>query len=143
MSVRIWLCLPVVALALSGCATHDRSAWVSETRCADFSVQIYFSEYSAEITDAARQVLANAARQVKGCAAPQITVVGLADYQGASEANLVLSRKRAQAVAGLLQQNGFAAPTFRMAAAGDAGSITPAGQAEPLRRRADVFFDLP
>jgi peptidoglycan-associated lipoprotein len=142
---RLSVCLPlcIASVAVAACATSDRRDLVRDTHCADFSVQLYFPEESAEVTRAAERVLSDAAEQVRGCPAPRITVVGLADYRGPPNVNLALSRRRAEAVAVLLQKNGFAAPSFRMTAAGETGAVTPSGQIEPLRRRADVFFDIP
>lgn len=138
---RAMACLAVVAAtALSGCAaTRDRSRLVRDARCADFSFQIYFAENSAQVSRSARGVVAEAGRQIKGCPAAVIEIVGLADYRGDAAANLALSRQRGEAVALVLTRAGFPQPAFRVQAAGEAGAVTAAGDAEPLRRRAEVF----
>jgi outer membrane protein OmpA-like peptidoglycan-associated protein len=69
-------------------------------------------------------------------------VLGLADNVGAPDVNLALSKKRAAAVTDALAEVGFRNVEFDVAAAGDTGSITGSGEARPLRRRADVQFDL-
>jgi peptidoglycan-associated lipoprotein len=133
----------VTALVLQGCATGGRERIVRDGRCADFSFQIYFEQQSAGVTSAADTVMTDAARQIQGCPEPAVEIVGLADFRGAPAPNLALSRQRAEAVAGALQRKGFAAPSFRVLAAGEAGAITPEGEAEPLRRRAEVFVRFP
>lgn len=128
------------ATALAGCAaTRDRSRLVRDTDCADFSFQIYFAEDSAQVSRSARGVIAEAAQQLKICPAAAIEIVGLADYRGDAASNLTLSRRRGEAVALALARAGFPQPAFRVQAAGEAGAVTPAGDAEPLRRRAEVF----
>ncbi len=135
----------VMAAALASCGTvkNPRDRIVKPTReCADVTVQIYFEPQSAEVTKEGRAVLKAAAAQAKGCTVSQVSVLGLADAAGAPDANLALSEKRAQAVAQALKATGLPAATFETAAAGQAGAITAAGDARPLRRRADVTLKL-
>ena len=110
--------------------------------CQDFAVQIYFERDSAELTSEARGVLKGAGALTKGCKVASIHVVGLADAVGASDGNLELSKKRANAVTEALAKIGFRNVEFDVAAAGDLGAVTQNGEARPLRRRTDVKFDL-
>jgi outer membrane protein OmpA-like peptidoglycan-associated protein len=110
--------------------------------CADFIVSIYFESYSAAITPQARQVIAAAAQRTRGCDVTGVHVTGLADTPGGPDANLALSKHRADAVTLAFHRQGIDNVEFQVAAAGDAGAQTPAGQARPLRRRADVQFHL-
>jgi peptidoglycan-associated lipoprotein len=110
--------------------------------CADFTVSIYFESYSAAITPQARQVIAAAAQRTRGCDVTGVHVTGLADMPGGPDANLVLSKQRADAVTLAFHQRRIDNVAFLVAAAGDVGAQTPAGQARPLRRRADVQFHL-
>lgn len=131
------------ALALGGCATRSRGDLVQDARCVDFSFQVYFEEQSAALTRAARTVISDAREQLRGCPTPGVEVVGLADYRGPADVNLALSRQRAEVVAGALARSGFATPSFRVLAAGEAGALTAAGEAEPMRRRAEIYVNFP
>ena len=132
--------LLVAATTISGCAmTHDRSRLVKDSSCTDFSFQIYFAEDSARVSRAAQGLIAESAQQLQGCPPAAVEIVGLADYQGPAAANLALSRQRGEAAARALARAGFPAPRFRVLAAGEDGSITARGDAEPLRRRAEVL----
>jgi outer membrane protein OmpA-like peptidoglycan-associated protein len=139
----------IVAAAglVAGCASSpwpkSRSQIVTTApACEDFAVQIYFERDSAEVTSEARSVLKSAETLTKGCKVDSVRVLGLADAVGASDVNLALSKKRATVVTSALAKVGFRNVEFDVAAAGDTGSITGSGEARPLRRRADVKFDL-
>ena len=110
--------------------------------CEDFAVQIYFERDSAEVTTEARGVLKGAGALTRNCKVASVHVVGLADAVGAADVNLELSKKRANAVTEALAKVGFRHVEFDVAAAGDLGAVTKNGEAKPLRRRADVKFDL-
>jgi len=113
---------------------------IAEPRCVDTSVQIYFGEESAQVPRAGQRVISKAVEASKGCAVAAVNVVGLADYRGAPDANLALSRRRAEAVAQALSKAGLPEPQFRVRADGESGALTSAGQVEPLHRRADVYI---
>ena len=108
--------------------------------CTDFSFPIYFETGSDQLTPAARRVVADAAARVRGCVFGRIDVVGLADADGLASRNLVLSRRRAASVAQALAAGGLPRPEFDIDAVGQIGAVTSAGQAEPLRRRAEVVI---
>ena len=134
-------------LILAGCASvpgrPSRAAIVATPpQCADFQVSIYFERDAARVTREARSVLANASAMARGCSVDQAKVVGLADSPGSADVNLDLSRRRAQAVTRALGKAGFAQVAFDVTVTGEAGAITGAGAAAPLRRRADIFFHL-
>jgi peptidoglycan-associated lipoprotein len=140
--VALALALP---LALGGCQTlqNARDRIVRPTvRCDDQAVQIYFEPRSAEITPEGRAVIAQAADQAKGCVVRRVEVLGLADAAGSPDANLELSRQRAQAVTQVLTKAGLPAGEFAVGAAGQTGATTARGEAQPLRRRADVILHL-
>jgi peptidoglycan-associated lipoprotein len=66
--------------------------------CEDFAVQIYFESQSAKLTSEARSVLKGAEAMATGCKVASVRVVGLADAVGAPDANLALSKQRADTV---------------------------------------------
>jgi outer membrane protein OmpA-like peptidoglycan-associated protein len=133
------------AAALSGCASSSSSRGpLVETppACIDFDISIYFEAGSARLTREAADLLRVAATRSKGCSVSMVDVIGLADTPGDPDANLQLSKQRANAVTRALARQGFRIVSFDVAAAGDAGAQTPLGQSRPLRRRADVRFHV-
>lgn len=110
--------------------------------CADFTFSIYFGSRSASMTREAGELIDAAAQRAKGCAITGIVVVGLADAPGSADANLALSKRRADAVTRALHRRGFNAVAFQVGAAGDAGARNGVGEARPLNRRADVQIHL-
>jgi peptidoglycan-associated lipoprotein len=71
-----------------------------------------------------------------------VRVIGLADAKGTSADNLALSKHRAETVSAVLAKHGFAHAEIDSAAVGDAGAVAASGATAPLRRRADILFDL-
>ncbi len=136
------------ALSLAACA-ETSGPWRSVKRpvaaagptCTGFTSSIYFDQDSAALTPEARMVLASARTQARGCQIRSVRVIGLADAVGASEANLALSKRRADTVSSALAAHGFGKADFDLAAVGDLGAAA-SGVAAPLRRRADIVFDL-
>jgi outer membrane protein OmpA-like peptidoglycan-associated protein len=141
--------LIAAALSLAACAgtsgpwrTLKKPVAAAGPSCGGFTASIYFDQDSAALTPEARMLLANARAQARGCEVRAVRVIGLADAVGASAANLALSKRRADAVSSALAAHGFGKADFDLAAVGDAGAATATGVAAPLRRRADILFDL-
>ncbi|WP_184715453.1 OmpA family protein [Caulobacter sp.] len=138
-----------VVLALAGCASSEgpwrtlrKPVTAAAPNCVAFQSSIYFEQDSASLTPEAIQVLANARDQSRGCAVKSVRVVGLADAVGTSDANLALSKRRADTVSSSLARHGFSKVDFDKAAVGDAGAVAASGATAPLRRRTDILFDL-
>ncbi|USQ96215.1 OmpA family protein [Caulobacter sp. RL271] len=134
-------------LALAGCAetqgpwrTLRKPVAAAPPTCGDFQSSVYFEQDSAALTREAKMVLSNAQDQARGCAVKSVRVIGLADAVGTSDANLALSRRRAQTVTEALAKVGFGKVDIDAAAVGDAGAVAASGAAAPLRRRADILF---
>lgn len=149
MKTTKFITLGVAVLALAGCAqtqgpwrTLRKPVAAAPPSCADFQSSVYFEQDSAALTREAQMVLAGAKAQARGCAVSSVRVIGLADAVGTSEANLALSRRRAQTVTSALAKAGFGKVEIDMAAIGDAGAVASSGATAPLRRRADILFDL-
>lgn len=134
-----------MALALAGCSSMgapSRDAVVAEpTVCAAKRFDIYFAEDQAQLTDAARTAIGLTATQLQGCRITTVRVLGLASATGDAQANQALSERRAITVAEALAAQGWPAPAFELAAAGDQGATTPSGAVEPLRRRTEVLVE--
>ncbi len=134
-----------VATLVGGCQSFrpPRGPVVqAPTVCADFTVSIYFVSDSAVVTHEADALIASAAARAKRCTVSGVEVIGLADAPGDPQANLELSKRRADAVSRELAARGLKGAPIKVAAAGDAGAQTGAGQDKPLRRRVDVIFHL-
>ena len=133
-----------LALGLAGCTTmrnaRDRIVRAPKV-CQDISLPIYFEPNEAAITRDGRRVIAAGAAQARGCQVDAVRVLGLADAAGEPAANLELSKQRAASVADAIRKARLPAAEFEVAAAGQAGSVTSAGQV-PVRRRADVTLKL-
>jgi len=137
--------LIALATGLAACSSMPMSrAHIVKAapRCVDQTVQIYFEPGAAEVTKEGRAVLAAAAAQSRTCKVASVEILGLADATGAPDANLELSKRRAQSVTAALAAVGLPAGEFKVAAAGQTGATTPDGKAQPLRRRADVVLHL-
>ena len=128
---------------LAACATPPRPAPVRlaapAVSCADFSFPIYFETGSEQLSAPAQQAISYSVERVRGCKINSVAVIGLADADGPAHRNLVLSRRRATAVAAALAASGLPAPTFDIEALGEQGAVTAEGK-EPLRRRTEVVI---
>ena len=135
--------LGAAALMLGSCGTMSgfRRAAVPNV-CQDLTVSIYFERDSAAITREAQALLKGAGDLTRGCALGSVDVTGLADSVGDPGVNLVLSRKRADAVRNAVVRLGFSTVNFNVGAVGEQGSVTASGADRPLRRRTDVTFHL-
>lgn len=147
MTIKMTVATLGAGLMLAGCAAAPWSASRAsiETRppaCADFQVSIYFERDEVKVTREARSVLNSARTMARGCKVEKARVVGLADAVGAADVNMDLSRARAVSVTRALTRAGFGQVEFDVAAAGDIGATTMTGASAPLRRRADIFFDV-
>lgn len=132
-------------VALSGCTTvqgaRDRIVrYVSP--CESQTVSIYFEANEAALTPEGRQVLAQAAQVARGCRVDRVSVLGLADAAGDPNANLELSKRRAESVAAALTALQLPAADYGVTAAGERGALTADGRAAPLRRRAEVTMHV-
>jgi outer membrane protein OmpA-like peptidoglycan-associated protein len=138
---------PIVALAVAGCAqTSETLKHAGLTRpaqaCVDTDLTVYFEEGADQLTAPGQRLVGTTARRLKRCDVLRARVVGLADAPGAPADNLTLSQRRSQRVVEALAAAGLPAPTFELAAEGEAGALTPDGREAPLRRRAEVHLTV-
>lgn len=143
------IALSGAVLALGACAetqgpwrTLRKPVAAATPVCDNFQSSVYFEQDSAALTKEARMVLSGAQAQARGCTVTSVRVLGLADAVGAPQANLALSKRRAETVTSALSKVGFSKVDIDAAAAGDAGAVAASGAANPLRRRADILFEL-
>jgi len=143
--MRVWISAAAVAVVgLGGCSSlgfGDRSDLVVDlTHCRATTVPIYFEEGQAGLSDPARILIRDGAAALRGCAIDRVRLVGLASATGDAQANLRLSQRRAETVAGALAEAGLQAPHVELEAEGEAGARA-AGVSEPVRRRVEVIIE--
>ncbi len=103
------LCLMGLLAFLGACAAGAQSGQ-------KFSV--FFQEWSAALDDAAIGTVSGAARWANEHPGAPVTVTGYADPQGSKQANVAMSRTRAQVVVDQLVRDGVARGRIRLAAHG-------------------------
>lgn len=142
MGGRLIGTIMVAGALVAGCASALKRDDIVEpaSACERSVTSIYFDADSHLVTDEGRAVIAQAATEARNCRIGYIEIVGLADAVGAPDANQALSERRAEAVTSALVAAGLPTGDLRVAAAGQAGSVTPDGEARPLRRRADIII---
>lgn len=114
----------------------------SPVLCADVVFPIYFESGSARLTREAMRLVAAAHESARTCDVHGIVVKGLAAGPGGADANLALSRRRAEAVTEALSKAGFSAIEFEVTAVGEAEpGVKPTGT-HALRPRAEVRIHL-
>lgn len=129
-----------VGMLITGCASTPPPAPLASGPCADQALSIYFADNSAELTAPARAVIVDAGHQAGQCRVREVEVVGLADYRGPPDANLLLSRQRAEATAHALEKVGLPTPRFTVSAQGESGAVASPGVAVPMRREVKVMI---
>ena len=99
-------------LALGACAAQPAAPGPMQ------KFVVFFSEWSAGLDQPAVGVITAAAAAAKQMPNAPVTVVGYADPAGSSQANLYMSRTRAQVVTDQLVQDGVPAALIRHAGRG-------------------------
>ena len=112
-------------LALSACAQPQPPNQV---------YPVFFRDFSATLDDAGLQVVANAAAVAKQFPSLPVKVSGYADIPASSQADISLSKRRADTVADLLQRDGVSAARLSRVA----GGTPPESQPGIERRRAEI-----
>jgi outer membrane protein OmpA-like peptidoglycan-associated protein len=111
-------------LALSACAMQPP----------DQTYPVFFNDFSANLDPAAMGVVANAAAIAQKFPSPPVKVAGYSDRAGSPEADVSLSKARADAVAGLLIQDGVDEKRIVRTAVG----TPPNSQPGVERRRVEI-----
>ena len=103
---------------------------------------VFFDWDRADLTDRARQIVAQAAQASTRVAVTRIEVNGYTDTSGTARYNLGLSQRRAQAVAAELVRNGVARAAISMQGFGDTRLLVPTGPGvrEPQNRRVEIIL---
>jgi outer membrane protein OmpA-like peptidoglycan-associated protein len=103
---------------------------------------VFFDWDSADLTDRARQIIAEAARNSTRVPTTRIEVQGNADRSGAQPYNQTLSLHRAQTVAAELVRHGVPHDQIDIQAFGDTRPLVPTapGVREPQNRRVEIIL---
>lgn len=127
---RIRYGIGVIALILlAGCETQQA---VDNGR-----YLVYFDEFSAQITPAARQVVADAAKRARELGTRSIRIEGRASATGSPDANQRLAETRTQQVADELAKDGVPPAILKQAPIGQTGS----GDTGVTERRVDIVLE--
>ncbi len=128
----------MAALLASGCSTGRHAQLAAASPCRDTTVTLYFEPNADHVSDIGRQIIGAEAGRLKGCPVRELSLVGLADPAGAPQANLELSKRRAEGVRDAFIRAGLPVERFTLVARGETGAERPSGVVEPVRRRVDV-----
>jgi outer membrane protein OmpA-like peptidoglycan-associated protein len=103
---------------------------------------VFFDFDRADLTDRARQIIAEAATNAQRGGTTRIEVSGHADRSGTPQYNQRLSERRAQAVAAELERRGVARSAVAIQAFGESRPLVPTadGVREPQNRRVEIVL---
>jgi outer membrane protein OmpA-like peptidoglycan-associated protein len=103
---------------------------------------VFFDFDRADLTDRARQIIAEAAQAVTSTGTTRIEVAGHADRSGTPQYNQRLSMRRAEAVAAELARRGVARSAMSIQAFGESRPLVPTadGVREPQNRRVEIVL---
>jgi OmpA-OmpF porin, OOP family len=98
---------------------------------------VYFDEFSANLTQKARGVIADAARQARDSKARAIRIEARASATGSQKANHYLAQTRSQVVADELEHDGVNPAMIQQVPIGQTGSEDPS----VAERRVDIVLE--
>ena len=103
---------------------------------------VFFDWDRANLTDRARQIIAEAATNAQRVGTTRIEVAGHADRSGTPQYNQRLSQRRADAVAAELERRGIARSSMVIQAFGETRPLVPTadGVREPQNRRVEIVL---
>jgi outer membrane protein OmpA-like peptidoglycan-associated protein len=106
------------------------------------SFLVFFDWDRADLSDRARQIIAEAAQSARTQQVTRIEVSGHADRTGSAQYNMQLSMRRAQNVAAELERRGVARSQMTLQAFGDTRPLVPTGPnvREPQNRRVEIVL---
>jgi outer membrane protein OmpA-like peptidoglycan-associated protein len=111
--MRRMTALPLLlVLGLGACAATPAQQGASQ------KYVVFFAEWSANLDQPAQQVITAAANAAKKASTVPVIVAGYADPAGSSQANLDMSRTRAQVVVDQLVQDGVSPSRIQRTAHG-------------------------
>jgi OmpA-OmpF porin, OOP family len=103
---------------------------------------VFFDWDRYDLTERARQIIAEAAQTAKSTGTTRIEVAGHADRSGTPQYNQALSQRRADAVAAELVRRGVSRNEIAVSAFGESRPLVPTadGVREPQNRRVEIVL---
>jgi OmpA-OmpF porin, OOP family len=129
---RLMVLLPALTAAT---ATGAQTTTAAKGEVPRFLV--YFDEFSANLSDEAKAVIADAAKRARESGAKAIVVEARASATGKPETNKYLAQTRSSIVADQLEEDGVARTTIRQEPIGQTGSSDPT----VYNRRVDIILE--
>lgn len=127
---RLMLLLPGVAIASAASAQTAPNAETPR-------FLVYFDEFSANLSDEAKTVIADAAKRAHESGARAVVVQARASATGTAETNKYLAQTRSSIVTDQLQADGIARTMIRQEPIGQTGSSDPT----VYNRRVDIILE--
>ena len=105
------------------------------------SFLVFFDWNRADLTERARQIIAEAVQHARSQRSTRIEVAGHADRSGTVQYNQALSRRRAETVAAELVRRGIAREDIAITAFGETQPLVPTADEvrEPQNRRVEIL----
>jgi outer membrane protein OmpA-like peptidoglycan-associated protein len=129
--LRVFLCVGAVA-TVAACMPQIAPQMTDTDR-----LPVYFDEFSANITPAAKEVIADAVQRFRKGNAHSIRIEGRASATGSPTANQYLAQTRSQVVADELAKDGLDRADFRQVWIGQSDS----GDTSVAERRVDIVIE--
>jgi OOP family OmpA-OmpF porin len=129
---RLLFLLPTLAAATAANAQTAASTPNSELP----RFLVYFDEFSANLSDEAKTVIADAAKRARDSGAKAIVVQARASSTGTAETNKYLAQTRSSIVTDQLEADGIARTMVRQEPIGQTGSNDPT----VYNRRVDIVL---
>ena len=98
---------------------------------------VYFDEFSAFLSDEAKNIIADAAKEARQTGARRIVVQARASATGKAETNKYLAQTRSSIVTDQLEEDGIARTMVRQEPIGQTGSSDPS----VYNRRVDIIIE--
>jgi outer membrane protein OmpA-like peptidoglycan-associated protein len=134
--LKYWrLALMLTAFAAAAAASAQTPPPAANQGSARFLV--YFDEFSAFLSNEAKTVIANAAKQAQETGAKAIIVQARASATGTPETNKYLAQTRSSIVTDQLEEDGIARTMIRQEPIGQTGSSDPT----VYNRRVDIILE--
>lgn len=133
---RFWTLLMLLpALAVASAASAQPAANPSNRELPRFLV--YFDEFSANLSDEAKSVIADAAKRARETGAKAVVVQARASATGTAETNKYLAQTRTSIVTDQLEADGIARTMIKQEPIGQTGSSDPT----VYNRRVDIILE--
>jgi outer membrane protein OmpA-like peptidoglycan-associated protein len=132
----------ILSALLSACVTPTPAKVAaptsSLTHCTPQKMVFYFGSWETALNELAQKEITMVQSKLAGCSIDSVQIVGMAGAPGDVEANMDVSRKRAETVADALAAGGWPRDRIAIEVRGEEGSTTADGLIKPMRRRAEV-----